>query len=157
MGKKNKPSTVSFADKENLRSQGAKNIDLWVDGRMYPKHPLENSTPPFEDVTSLIGFVRNGEHGLLGYTKHLETASHVNRLERDLLEKQNAELKECVHQREQKIKMQLETIALLKKQRDEARMKQTTLGLRKRQYKLRNIQDLKVGCGGIKKRVQAVK
>lgn len=157
LSKKNKPNTLSSVSKANHRLQGNKNLDLWVDGRLYPKNPLQNSTPPFKDITTLLNFVGEGYNGLLGYTHHLEASSNVLKLERDLLEKENNHLKQRMEQYVQKLRGQKETILVLEKQKEKLRLKQTSLGLRKRERKLRDYQQLKLKSGGIKKRIHAVK
>ena len=48
-------------------------------------------------------------------------------------------------------------ISLLKKQVNGYRQKETTLGVRARKRKLRNVEELKLGSGGLKKRIQAIK
>ena len=55
--KRNKPNIISEALKNSYRLQGHKNIDLWVDGKLYPVDSLRKSTPPFKNVTSLLQFV----------------------------------------------------------------------------------------------------
>ena len=50
-----------------------------------------------------------------------------------------------------------ETIAKLKKAINIARLKNTALGLRHRCKTVANIETLKVGSGGLKKQIQAVK
>ena len=52
--KRNKPNIISEALKNSYRFQDHKNIDLWVDGKLYPVDSLRKSTPPFKDVTLLL-------------------------------------------------------------------------------------------------------
>ena len=56
---------------DQLRMQGAKAIDLWVDGNIYPLDPLSAAPPPFRSVTGLVKFVGDGFNGLLGYCRRL--------------------------------------------------------------------------------------
>lgn len=53
------------------RADGCLNIDLWVDGSLYPKHPLTGLSPSFRNVKGLLEFCCHGENGFLGYTKAL--------------------------------------------------------------------------------------
>lgn len=157
LSKRNKTNTLSAVSKDMLRMQGRKNLDLWVDGRLYPKNPFTNSTPPFKDITSLLNFTGDNFNGLLGYTQSLEASSSVFKLEKDLLEKENICLKKTVEQSMRKILGDKETIAGLEKQRDDLRLKQTSLGLHKREKKLQKYEEMKLGGGGIKKRIHAIR
>lgn len=60
-----------------LRDSGATNIDLWVDGNLYPTDPVTRKPPEFRTVKSLVEFVCHGESGLLGYTKKLASTNDV--------------------------------------------------------------------------------
>lgn len=55
------------------RLEGKKNVDLWVDGCLYPLDPPFQASPPFRDLSSFLQFVGEGEKGLLGYCKRLST------------------------------------------------------------------------------------
>ena len=50
-----------------------KNIDIWVDGKLYPFDPPLQANPPFHNISSFLQFVGDGEQGLLGYCKRLTT------------------------------------------------------------------------------------
>lgn len=56
------------------RKAGDTNIDLWLDGSIYPPNPATNAPPPFRDLKSLLCFVGDGAIGLLGYAKLLQGA-----------------------------------------------------------------------------------
>lgn len=157
LSKINKNIFLPAISREMFRMQGKKNIDLWIDGRLYPKDPITNSTPPFKDITSLLHFARNGYNGLLGYTQHLEATSNALTLERDLFEKENTCLRKTMDQYVQTFLSDKETILGLEKQKDELRLKQIALGLRKRKKKLQKYEQMKLGGGGIKKRIHAIK
>lgn len=152
--KKNKEHTISEASKENLRAEGKKSVDLWVDGRMYPKHPITGSTPPFKDITSLVNYVGDGHDGLYGYTRHLAARNDILQLERDIVHKENHRFNQTVTHYAQILKGNTETITKLTQQ---LREKETALGRRQREKRLRDIEQLKVGSGGLKKRVRAIK
>jgi hypothetical protein len=53
---------------------GWKNIDLWIDGTVYPVNPITGVCPRFRNLKGLLEFVCHGEDGLLGYTKALGRA-----------------------------------------------------------------------------------
>ena len=55
------------------RSRGETNVDLWLDGGLYPKDPLVGCHPTFRTLPSLIKYVGEGERGLLGYCKRLDS------------------------------------------------------------------------------------
>lgn len=56
---------------DQLRMQGAKAIDLWVDGNLYPPDPISGAPPPFKNITTFVKFVGDGSNGLLGYCRRL--------------------------------------------------------------------------------------
>lgn len=59
------------SDFAQRRESGALNIDLWVDGSLYPHNPVDNKRPPFRSVSQLLEFVAEGKNGLLGYIERL--------------------------------------------------------------------------------------
>ena len=65
-----------------LRSEGKKHIELWVDGSIYPKDPLNGRYPAFASVHDIIRFVGDGGNGLLGYCLRLSQSGneHINHL-----------------------------------------------------------------------------
>ena len=79
--KKNNVRTLTRLDKENMRISGKKHVDLWCDGKLYPKNPLNNSSPSFSNPSSLLRFIGDGHGGLLGYcndlSSHAETFRHL--------------------------------------------------------------------------------
>lgn len=52
---------------ELQRQMGAKNIDLWVQGSIYPLDPLSQLPPRFLELTSFLKYVCEGTNGLWGY------------------------------------------------------------------------------------------
>lgn len=58
---------------DTLRMQGSKAIDLWTDGKLYPLDPQSGMHPPFQTITSLLRFIGDGMHGLLGYCRRLHS------------------------------------------------------------------------------------
>ena len=53
------------------RKAGDTNIDLWLDGSIYPTDPSTRMPPPFMTLKAFIEFVCNGQTGLLGYVERL--------------------------------------------------------------------------------------
>lgn len=68
-----------------LRASGATNMDLWLDGNLYPTDPLTRKPPQFGTLKSCLEFLCHGESGLLGYTKRLvSTNDAIVGLEQEL-------------------------------------------------------------------------
>lgn len=55
----------------NLRVQGKRHIDLWVDGNLYPLDLATQKNSPFRTMHGLVRYVRDGMDGLLGYCNRL--------------------------------------------------------------------------------------
>ena len=72
-------NNISETLKAQLREGGAKHVDLWCDGSLYPKDPCTLSTPPFSNPTSLLRFIGDGKNGLLGYCKAISAMSTMER------------------------------------------------------------------------------
>lgn len=53
------------------RANGEKNIDLWVDGSLYPVDLATSLHPCFRTLKEYLEFLCHGEGGMLGYTKCL--------------------------------------------------------------------------------------
>jgi hypothetical protein len=62
-------SKNSFSER---REAGETNIDLWVDGRLYPIDPATECSPPFSTTKQYLEFLCHGEMDMLGYTKRLK-------------------------------------------------------------------------------------
>jgi len=54
---------------------GDYNLDLWLDGSIYPMDPSTGKRPRFYDVKSMLEFVGDGENGLLGYSHGLQNSN----------------------------------------------------------------------------------
>lgn len=63
---------LDFAEKRRNCDQ---NIDLWLDGSLYPVDPRSGKRPRIDSPSSLLEFVGDGGKGLLGYIKSLESNS----------------------------------------------------------------------------------
>lgn len=57
------------------------NIDLWVDGRLYPTDPATQLPPTFSTVKEYMEFLCEGERGMLGYTKRLKAGENARSME----------------------------------------------------------------------------
>jgi hypothetical protein len=53
------------------RKAGDTNIDLWLDGSIYPTDPSTGMPPPFRTLKAFLEFVCHGQAGLLGYVEKL--------------------------------------------------------------------------------------
>ena len=70
-------SKAAKKSKDQLhRELGATNIDLWVDGAIYPKDPATRVPPPFKHKKNCLQFVCHGRIGLLGDTNSLGSGSN---------------------------------------------------------------------------------
>ena len=157
MQKKNKDITFTRLQKDNIRCSRKKNIDLWSNESIFPIDPTTVSTPNFRNVTSLLKFVGDGSHGLLGYCNHLVVDSYqVSYLNRSLVV-QNAHLLEQQQLCMEKVTSSKETIAEPEKQLKKTRIKNTALGWRQRSRTISTIETLKIGSGGLKKRIRAIR
>lgn len=70
---------------------GAKNIDLWVQGSIYPLDPLTQLPPQFSGLTSFLKYVCEGTNGLWGYLCRLRNHSQqfCMHMQRMLCQKDN--------------------------------------------------------------------
>lgn len=57
------------------RKAGDCNIDLWLDGSIYPENPTTGQTPSFCDLKGFLCFLGDGLNGLFGYTSSLQNGS----------------------------------------------------------------------------------
>ena len=75
------------------RQMGAKNIDLWVQGSIYPLEPLSQLPPQFLGLTSFLKYVCEGTNGLWGYMCRVKNQSQqlYMHMQRMLLQK-NSEI-----------------------------------------------------------------
>lgn len=62
--------------KQQHRAIGAKHVDLWVQGSLYPPDPRTTQLPTFSGLTSFIKYVCEGQEGLWGYTSRLACQDH---------------------------------------------------------------------------------
>ena len=56
-----------------MREVGASNIDLWVDGSIYPHNPVDNKRPHFRSVSQLLEFVAEERMVCLGILRGCAT------------------------------------------------------------------------------------
>jgi hypothetical protein len=64
------PSKSEFPSK---RAAGESNLDLWLDGSLYPAETSTRKKPRFSDIKSLLEFVGDGHRGMLRYTNSLQS------------------------------------------------------------------------------------
>ena len=155
--KRNRAKHLSYQQMDQSRLQGEHHLDLWTDGRLYPKNPQTNAPPPFCNVTSLLHFTGDGKQGLLGYIQNIE--SKASSLEKviEVLSCRNKELHRHNQQSIELLRSYEENVQYLTKKINTMRQKDTELGTRKRKRKLSNLHQLKLGSGGVKKRIHAVR
>ena len=148
------------------RSRGETNVDLWLDGGLYPKDPLVGCHPTFHTLPSLIKYVGEGEHGLLGYCKRLDSNhacalawfrqqcqvlhTHSTHLQQQLhfIEKQVKDLKEEMKARETEV---------TKLQVTMKHLKDTPFGMRERKRVFFSIESLASNGGACKKWIMATR
>ena len=116
-------------------------------------NPLTITTPTFSSPSSLLRYAGDGHKGLLGYCNAL--SSHANSIkylhdiryyEISMLKSQNNNLTLELQKKDQ-------SISDLEKKLRELRRKKTKLGERERERKINNVETLKCGFGGLKRRV----
>ena len=66
------PSRSTFPAKRRV---GDTNIDLWLDGSIYPLDHRTRKRPKFDSLKGLLEFVGDGENGLFGYVQSLHSQS----------------------------------------------------------------------------------
>lgn len=149
-----------------LRLAGKTNINLWIDGHLYPPDPAVNYPPTFRDLPSFIHHLGDGEKGLLGYCKRLavkdawrvhvlscqlqEAHSNLLRVQNGLDEATLSTIrlqKECL-KKGKKIEKLHATIS---------HMKNTPNGARERKRSISAIDTLAPQGGAFKRRVIATK
>ncbi|MCO5552125.1 hypothetical protein L7F22_005635 [Adiantum nelumboides] len=150
-------SFLSQREKELRRTHKEHHLDLRTDGSIYPKDPTTNVPPPFANITNLLHFTGDGKDGLLGYTEHLEMIGLNAERQINFLAMENMQLKKLNEACSQKILSNRETIQGLEKKITSLREKDTMLGSRKRKRDLCNIENMKIGSGGLKKRIRALR
>lgn len=155
--KKNKPKQYTFLDYENMRVQDKKHLDIWCDGRIYPKNPTTNTTPCFSSPSSLLRYAGDGHKGLLGYCNAL--SSHANSLKYlyDILSHENSMIKAQNYKLTLELQKRDQSICNLETKVKELRKKKTKLGERERDRKISNVETLKCGSGGLKRRIRAAR
>lgn len=155
--RKKKPKQYTFLDLENMRLQDKKHLDIWCDGRIYPKNPTTNTTPCFSSPSSLLRYAGDGHKGLLGYCNAL--SSHANSLKYlyDILSHENSMIKAQNYKLTLELQKKDQSICNLETKVKELRKKKTKLGERERDRKINNVETLKCGSGGLKRRIRAAR
>lgn len=73
---------------------GATNIDLWVNGSLYPVNPTDGRRPQFQSIAELLEFVGDGKSGLLGYTTSLCSTDQTIQFHLSEAQRENQSLRE---------------------------------------------------------------
>ena len=155
--KRNTNARVTEMEKEHLRHSAKKHIDIWSEGKIYPADPTTLCAPNFSTVTSLLMFAGDGYNGLLGYCHHLVADTHQTLANNQALLQQNTYLWKQHQTSMEKVASLNNTVEDLQKELKRSRMKNTPLGWRQRAKSISNIETLKLGSGGMKKRIRAVR
>ena len=155
--KKNTNTILSSIAKDSARQSGKKHVDIWCDGKIYPTDPTTMSTPNFSNATSLIKFIGDGQKGLLGYCHHLLADKYETSNLNYILKEQNAYLVNQQHLSSERVVSLKNTIADLEKELKISRLKRNGLGWKQRNRPVSNIETLKHGSGGLKKRIRAIR
>lgn len=143
-----------------------KNIDLWVDGHLYPIDPPLQTNPPFHNLSSFVQFVGDGELGLLGYCKRLTmVGAWQNHMLHSQLQATQLALVQCQEglktssekMKEILIETEKKDAKLQKLEDIIKRLKATPTGARERKKSLSSIQNLALKGGARKKRIRATK
>ena len=163
------PSKRNVQDEESKsgrRATGHTNVDLWVEGCLYPNDSIVQYPPMFHNLSTFLQYVGRGEQGLLGYCKRLST-NDTNRLQclmsqyqtlytnhhhlqQRILESEKEEevLKNAIKEKDEQVSKLENTIALLK---------ETPLGARERKRAFSSIETLAPKGGARKRRVMATR
>lgn len=155
--KKNKRKEYTYLDLENMRVQDKKHLDIWCDGRIYPKNPLTNTTPSFSSTSSLLRYAGDGHKGLLGYCNALSSHSNSIKYLHDIRYYEISMLKSQNYNLTLELQKKDQSISDLEKKLRELRRKKTKLGERERERKISNVETLKCGSGGLKRRIRAAR
>lgn len=148
------------------RAEGDTNVDLWVDGHLYPSDPMHSYHPTFNNLSTFLQFVGRGETGLLGYCKRLSMHANDNLqwwihqcqgLQQHIMSQQNnlaslesevATLKEEMEKKDANISKLGNIITQLKR---------TPLGARQRKRPFASVEALAHRGGARKRRVMATR
>lgn len=118
--------------KAQFREEKRKCVDLWVDGMLYPVDPLTKRNIPSTNLCSFLRYVGDGEDGLLGYCRRLDSKTSIEVLQ----------LKEKLQQAEHLISIAKRTIDDLytSKQKQEEEFKHVQEKLQKEYLDKENLQ-----------------
>ena len=164
--------------KQQHRAMGAKNVDLWVEGSIYPADPLTCHPPIFSGLTSFIKWVCAGQQGLWGYTLRLSSQVHnVWMSMQSRLAMQQAKVAqltsaiqlkdaECmqlqnviddINVKYAEVESQIDTLSVHNRRMQKKLDKVTAMGPRERLRTLKPLEKLTIGGGQWKRCVRACK
>ena len=155
--KKNKPKQYTYLDLENMRVQDKKHLDIWCDGKIYPKNPINNTTPCFSTPSSLLRYASDGHKGLLGYCNALSSHANSLRYLYNILSNEISMFKAQNYKLTLELQVKDQSICNLERKVKDLRKKKTKLGERERERKVKNVETLKCGSGGLKRRIRAAR
>ncbi|KAI5053980.1 hypothetical protein GOP47_0031127 [Adiantum capillus-veneris] len=148
------------------RFRGETNVDLWLDRGLYPKDPLVGCHPTFRTHPILIKYVGEGERGLLGYCKRLDSnhagASTYFLQQCQVLHIHYTNLQQQLHSTEKQLKdlkeeMKATETEVTKLQIAMMHIKATPFGMRERKREFSSIENLASNGGTRKKRITATR
>ncbi len=148
------------------RSCGETNVDLWLDGGLYPKDPLVGCHLMFRTLPSLIKYVGEGESGLLGYCKRLDFkhagASTWLQQQYQGLHIHSTNLQHQLHLAEKQVndlkeEMKGKETEMANLQNTMMHLKDTPFGMRERKREFSSIDSLASNGGARKKRITATR
>lgn len=164
--------------KQQHRAMGAKNVDLWVEGSLYPADPLTHHPPMFSGLTSFVKWVCAGQQGLWGYTSRLSCQVHnvwtsmQSRLamqqakEAQLTTALQVKDAECMQLQNVidninveyvELQSQIDTLSVQNRRMQTKLDKVTAMGPRERLRTLKPLEKLAIGGGQWKRRIRACK
>jgi hypothetical protein len=86
------------------RKAGDTNIDLWLDGSIYPQDPSTGHPPAFRTLKEFLEFVCHGQAGLLGYVEKLAGPNGYSTNDVRILQQKVLDLNVCTNTEIERLK-----------------------------------------------------
>ena len=86
------------------RKAGDTNIDLWLDGSIYPTDPSTGHPPAFKTLKAFLEFVCHGQAGLLGYVEKLAGPNGYSTNDVRILQQKVLDLNVCTNTEIERLK-----------------------------------------------------